>query len=92
MSSWFGKKKSQLSIESQMSTAVQELEALLREHADLTIQLDDLKDSTQRNKMMLDEFINNAAHYDTSLEQSRQHMQSVEGAIKACEKKVQAYQ
>lgn len=89
--SWFGKKKLQQSSEAQMNTLAQELEAQEREHADLVIQIDDLKDSTQRNKMMLDEFINNAAHYDITLEQLRQKMQTLDLAIKACEKKIHRY-
>ena len=74
-----------------MKTLAQELEAQVREHTELVIQIDDLKDSTQRNKMMLDEFINNAAHYDSTLEQMRLKVQSLEGAIKTCEKKIHQY-
>jgi hypothetical protein len=91
MTSWFGKKKLPKNRESQLKTFSSELEQQLREHAELTIQIDDLKESTLKNKMMLDEFINNASHYDSTLEQMRLKVQSLEGSIKACEKTIHQY-
>lgn len=89
--SWFNKKKPGQSKESQMKTLASELEQTQRENAELMTQIDDLKEATSKNKMMLDEFINNASHYDSTLEQLRLRMQALEASIKGCEKSIHQY-
>lgn len=74
-----------------MKTLASELEQTQRENAELATQIDDLKEATSKNKMMLDAFINNAAHYDSTLEQLRLRMQSLEGSIKTCERSIHQY-
>ena len=91
MSSWFSKKKPPQSRESQIKTITTELDQTIRENAELTTQIDDLREATLRNKSMLDEFINNASSYDSNLEQLRNKMQSLELAIKANERTIRQY-
>lgn len=86
MSFWFGKKKSASSTsEGQLKALVAQLEQQHKENTSLRMQLEDLKETALRNKVMLDEFISNASNYERTTEQMKLKIQSMENTLRTYE-------
>lgn len=86
MSFWFSKKKpGATTSEGQLKALVTQLEQQRKENTTLRIQLEELKETALRNKMMLDEFISNASNYDKTTEQMKLKIQGMENTLRTYE-------